>query len=71
MAKTDLSQIESKLLIERSITRRHAHWHTGQMKDIVQSLYNLIAQTYDHAGAATISAMEREMCDRSISSFSQ
>jgi hypothetical protein len=32
-----------------------------QMKEVVQSLYNLIAQTYDHAGAATVSAMEREM----------
>jgi hypothetical protein len=31
------------------------------MKEIVQNLYNLIAQTYDHAGAATVSAMEREM----------
>lgn len=34
---------------------------TGQMKEIVQNLYNLIAQTYDHAGAATVSAMEREV----------
>lgn len=33
------------------------------MKEIVQNLYNLIAQTYDHAGAATVSAMEREMYD--------
>ena len=31
------------------------------MKEIVQNLYNLIAQTYDHAGAATVSAMEREV----------
>jgi hypothetical protein len=35
--------------------------HTEEMKEIVQNLYNLIAQTYDHAGAATVSAMEREM----------
>ncbi|KIW06187.1 hypothetical protein, variant 2 [Verruconis gallopava] len=31
------------------------------MKEIVQNLYNLIAQTYDHAGAATVSAMDREI----------
>jgi hypothetical protein len=31
------------------------------MKQIVQNLFNLITQTYDHAGAATVSAMEREM----------
>jgi mediator of RNA polymerase II transcription subunit 10 len=31
------------------------------MKDIVQSLYNLIVQGYDHQGAVTISAMRRDM----------
>lgn len=32
-----------------------------QMKEIVQSLYNLIVQGYDHQGAPTIGAMRRDM----------
>ena len=31
------------------------------MKEIVQSLYNLIVQGYDHQGAPTIGAMRRDM----------
>lgn len=31
------------------------------MKEIVQSLYNLIVQGYDHQGAPTVGAMRRDM----------
>jgi hypothetical protein len=33
----------------------------GQLKDIVQNLYNLIVQAYDHHGSKTQEAMKREM----------
>jgi hypothetical protein len=32
----------------------------AQLKDIVQNLYNLIVQGYDHRGPATEDAMKRE-----------
>lgn len=32
-----------------------------QLKDIVQNLYNLIVQSYDHHGSKTQDAMKREM----------
>jgi len=32
-----------------------------QLKDIVQNLYNLIVQSYDHHGDKTQEAMKREM----------
>jgi mediator of RNA polymerase II transcription subunit 10 len=32
-----------------------------QLKDIVQNLYNLIVQSYDHRGSPTQEAMKREM----------
>jgi mediator of RNA polymerase II transcription subunit 10 len=34
----------------------------AQLKDIVQNLYNLIVQAYDHHGSTTQDAMKREMC---------
>jgi hypothetical protein len=34
----------------------------AQLKDIVQNLYNLIVQSYDHRGTQTQEAMKREMC---------
>ena len=34
-----------------------------QLKDIIQQLYNLIVQSYDHQGSATQEAMKREMYD--------
>jgi mediator of RNA polymerase II transcription subunit 10 len=33
----------------------------GQLKDIVQNLYNLIVQAYDHHGNKTQEVMKREM----------
>lgn len=33
----------------------------AQLKDIVQNLYNLIVQGYDHHGNTTQEAMKREM----------
>lgn len=33
----------------------------AQLKDIVQNLYNLIVQAYDHHGSKTQEAMKREM----------
>jgi hypothetical protein len=33
----------------------------AQLKDIVQNLYNLIVQSYDHHGSKTDEAMKREM----------
>jgi hypothetical protein len=33
----------------------------AQLKDIVQNLYNLIVQSYDHRGSPTQDAMKREM----------
>jgi mediator of RNA polymerase II transcription subunit 10 len=33
----------------------------GQLKDIVQNLYNLIVQGYDHHGDKTQEAMRREV----------
>jgi mediator of RNA polymerase II transcription subunit 10 len=33
----------------------------AQLKDIVQNLYNLIVQSYDHRGGQTQEAMKREM----------
>jgi mediator of RNA polymerase II transcription subunit 10 len=33
----------------------------AQLKDIVQNLYNLIVQAYDHHGNKTQEAMKREM----------
>jgi mediator of RNA polymerase II transcription subunit 10 len=33
----------------------------AQLKDIVQNLYNLIVQSYDHHGSKTQDAMKREM----------
>jgi hypothetical protein len=33
----------------------------AQLKDIVQNLYNLIVQSYDHHGNKTQDAMKREM----------
>jgi mediator of RNA polymerase II transcription subunit 10 len=33
----------------------------GQLKDIVQNLYNLIVQGYDHHGNKTQEAMKREV----------
>ena len=33
----------------------------GQLKDIVQNLYNLIVQAYDHHGSKTQEAIRREM----------
>ncbi|KAL6709309.1 RNA polymerase II mediator complex subunit [Coniothyrium glycines] len=33
----------------------------AQLKDIVQNLYNLIVQSYDHHGDKTQTAMKREM----------
>lgn len=33
----------------------------AQLKDIVQNLYNLIVQSYDHRGSQTQEAMKREM----------
>jgi|TARA_R110002003_G_scaffold1005_6_gene22022 mediator of RNA polymerase II transcription subunit 10 len=33
----------------------------AQLKDIVQNLYNLIVQSYDHQGNKTQEAMKREM----------
>jgi mediator of RNA polymerase II transcription subunit 10 len=38
----------------------------AQLKDIVQNLYNLIVQSYDHRGTQTQEAMKREMCVFSI-----
>lgn len=35
----------------------------AQLKDIVQNLYNLIVQAYDHHGNTTQEAMKREMCE--------
>ena len=32
-----------------------------QLKDIVQNLYNLIVQSFDHHGGKTQEAMKREM----------
>lgn len=37
----------------------------AQLKDIVQNLYNLIVQAYDHHGNTTQEAMKREMCVKS------
>lgn len=36
----------------------------AQLKDIVQNLYNLIVQPFDHQGSATQDAMKREMYAR-------
>jgi mediator of RNA polymerase II transcription subunit 10 len=33
----------------------------AQLKDIIQNLYNLIVQPFDHQGNATQDAMKREM----------
>jgi len=33
----------------------------AQLKDIVQNLYNLIVQAYDHHGSKTQEAIRREM----------
>jgi hypothetical protein len=33
----------------------------AHLKDIVQNLYNLIVQSYDHHGSKTQEAMKREM----------
>lgn len=33
----------------------------AQLKDIIQNLYNLIVQPFDHQGSATQDAMKREM----------
>jgi mediator of RNA polymerase II transcription subunit 10 len=33
----------------------------AQLKDIVQNLYNLIVQSYDHQGSKTQDAMKREV----------
>lgn len=33
----------------------------AQLKDIVQNLYNLIVQSFDHQGPPTHDAMKREM----------
>ena len=38
----------------------------AQLKDIVQNLYNLIVQPFDHQGSATQDAMKREMYVHSI-----
>jgi hypothetical protein len=35
----------------------------AQLKDIVQNLYNLIVQSYDHRGNQTQEAMKREVYD--------
>ncbi len=37
-----------------------------QLKDIVQNLYNLIVQSFDHHGSKTQDAMKREMYVASI-----
>lgn len=36
-------------------------WYAEQMKDVVQNLYNLIVQAYDHRGTNTELAMREEM----------
>lgn len=35
----------------------------AQLKDVVQNLYNLIVQPFDHQGSQTQDAMKREMYD--------
>ena len=37
-----------------------------QLKDIVQNLYNLIVQSFDHHGSKTQDAMKREMYGASV-----
>jgi len=38
----------------------------AQMKAIVQTLFQLIVQNFDHQGAPTFEAMKRDMCVESI-----
>jgi hypothetical protein len=41
----------------------------AQLKDIVQNLYNLIVQSYDHRGNQTQEAMKREVYDYYLENY--